>query len=90
LPKSFDAGMKTKDRKRHIITDTLGNLVGLVAPEAAFDRNYWRFITGKSTPLRKLSYLPDLCHWALSKRGVIITGSVEEVVPFSGTEWRLG
>ena len=29
-PRGFDAGKKIKGRKRHILTDTLGNLVGLV------------------------------------------------------------
>ena len=29
-PRGFDAGKKIKGRKRHIVTDTLGNLVGLV------------------------------------------------------------
>ena len=29
-PRGFGAGKKIKGRKRHIITDTLGNLVGLV------------------------------------------------------------
>jgi transposase len=29
-PRGFDAGKKTKGRKRHIVTDTDGNLLGLV------------------------------------------------------------
>src|SRR6187549_4026599 len=33
-PRGFDAGKKIKGRKRHIVTDTLGNLVGLVVHEA--------------------------------------------------------
>jgi len=30
----FDAGKKVQDRKRHIVTDSLGHLVGLVFPGA--------------------------------------------------------
>jgi hypothetical protein len=33
-PRGFDAGKKIKGRKRHIVTDTQGNLVGLVVREA--------------------------------------------------------
>jgi transposase len=33
-PRGFDAGKKIKGRKRHIVTDTQGNLVGLVVHEA--------------------------------------------------------
>jgi putative transposase len=33
-PRGFDAGKKIKGRKRHIVNDTQGNLVGLVAHEA--------------------------------------------------------
>lgn len=33
-PRGFDAGRKIKGRKRHIVTDTQGNLVGLVVHEA--------------------------------------------------------
>ncbi len=33
-PRGFDPGKKIKGRKRHIITDTQGNLVGLVVHEA--------------------------------------------------------
>jgi transposase len=33
-PRGFDAGKKIKGRKRHIITDTQGNLAGLVVHEA--------------------------------------------------------
>ena len=33
-PKGFDAGKKIKGRKRHIVTDTLGHLVGLVVHSA--------------------------------------------------------
>ena len=33
-PRGYDAGKKIKDRKRHIVTDTEGNLVGLVVHEA--------------------------------------------------------
>jgi putative transposase len=33
-PRGFDAGKKIKGRKRHIVTDTEGNLVGLVVHEA--------------------------------------------------------
>ncbi|MDE2238807.1 MAG: IS5 family transposase [Rhodospirillales bacterium] len=33
-PRGFDAGKKIKGRKRHIVTDTLGNLVGLVIHSA--------------------------------------------------------
>ena len=29
-PRGFDAGKRIKGRKRHIVTDTQGNLVGLV------------------------------------------------------------
>ncbi len=29
-PRGYDAGKKIKGRKRHILTDTLGNLVGLL------------------------------------------------------------
>jgi hypothetical protein len=32
--RGFDAGKKIKGRKRHIVTDTQGNLVGLLAHEA--------------------------------------------------------
>jgi putative transposase len=34
-PRGFDAGKKIKGRKRHIVTDTQGNLVGLVVHEAS-------------------------------------------------------
>jgi transposase len=33
-PRGFDAGKKTKGRKRHIVTDTDGNLLGLVTHSA--------------------------------------------------------
>jgi transposase len=33
-PRGYDAGKKTKGRKRHILTDTDGNLLGLVAHTA--------------------------------------------------------
>jgi hypothetical protein len=33
-PRGFDAGKKIKGRKRHIVTDTLGHLVGLVVHAA--------------------------------------------------------
>ena len=33
-PRGFDAGKKIKGRKRHIVTDTQGNLVGLVVHAA--------------------------------------------------------
>lgn len=33
-PRGFDAGKKIKGRKRHIVTDTQGNLVGLAVHEA--------------------------------------------------------
>jgi len=33
-PRGYDAGKKIKGRKRHIVTDTQGNLVGLVVHEA--------------------------------------------------------
>jgi transposase len=33
-PRGFDAGKKIKGRKRHIVTDTQGNLLGLVVHEA--------------------------------------------------------
>src|SRR6476469_553304 len=33
--RGFDAGKKIKGRKRHIVTDTQGNLVGLVVHEAS-------------------------------------------------------
>jgi transposase len=33
-PRGFDAGKKTKGRKRHIVTDTDGNLLGLVTHTA--------------------------------------------------------
>ena len=33
-PRGYDAGKKIKGRKRHIVTDTHGNLVGLVVHEA--------------------------------------------------------
>jgi putative transposase len=33
-PRGFDSGKKIKGRKRHIVTDTQGNLVGLVVHEA--------------------------------------------------------
>jgi putative transposase len=34
-PRGFDAGKKIKGRKRHIVTGTQGNLVGLVVHEAS-------------------------------------------------------
>jgi transposase len=34
-PRGYDAGTKIKGRKRHIVTDTEGNLVGLVVREAS-------------------------------------------------------
>jgi len=33
-PRGYDAGKKTKGRKRHIVTDTLGHLVGLLVHPA--------------------------------------------------------
>ena len=33
-PRGYDAGKKIKGRKRHIVTDTLGNLVGLLVHAA--------------------------------------------------------
>ena len=33
-PRGYDAGKKIKGRKRHIVTDTEGNMVGLVVHEA--------------------------------------------------------
>ncbi|MDQ3558361.1 MAG: IS5 family transposase [Pseudomonadota bacterium] len=34
-PRGFDAGKKVKGRKRHIVTDTQGHLVGLIVHEAS-------------------------------------------------------
>jgi hypothetical protein len=34
-PRGYDAGKKIKGRKRHVVTDTQGNLVGLVVHEAS-------------------------------------------------------
>ena len=34
-PRGYDAGKKIKGRKRHIVTDTQGNLVGLIVHEAS-------------------------------------------------------
>ena len=34
-PRGYDAGKKIKGRKRHILTDTQGNMVGLIVHEAS-------------------------------------------------------
>jgi putative transposase len=36
-PRGYDAGKKIKGRKRHIVPDTEGNMVGLVVHESNFD-----------------------------------------------------
>ena len=44
-PRGFDAGKKINGRKRHIVTDTLGNLVGLVVhPANIQDRDGARYV----------------------------------------------
>lgn len=58
-PRGYDAGKKTKGRKRHIVTDTDGNLLGLVTHGADVqdrDGAPRRHRTG----LRELSH-PDAC-----------------------------
>jgi putative transposase len=44
-PRGYDAGKRIKGRKRHIVTDTLGNLVGLVVhPADIQDRDGGSFV----------------------------------------------
>jgi transposase len=56
-PRGYDAGKKIKGRKRHIVTDTQGNLVGIVVHAADIqDRD--------GAPLVLAAILPlPLCPW---------------------------
>ena len=61
----YDAGKKTKGRKRHIVTDTLGFMVGLVVHSAGIqDRD------GAPEVLKSIRYsqlAPYLCGWRLCR-----------------------
>ena len=51
-PRGYDAGKKIKGRKRHIVTDTQGNLVGLVVHEAGIqDRDGAPYVLASIRPL---------------------------------------
>jgi len=47
-PRGFDMGKKTKGRKRHIVTDTDGNLLGLVTHTADIQDRPFRQIALQS------------------------------------------
>jgi hypothetical protein len=61
-PRGYDAGKKIKGRKRHIVTDTEGNLVGLVVHEATFRTA----MAPRASLLR--SAAPHLRRWWLCRR----------------------
>jgi transposase len=54
-PRGYDAGKKIKGRKRHIVTDTQGNLVGLVVHTAD--------IQDRDGAVDLLASISTLCRW---------------------------
>jgi transposase len=63
--RGFDAGKKIKGRKRHILTDTLGLLVGLVVHGAGVqDRSRRAAIHSSPVSLAP----PRLCGWGIRRR----------------------
>jgi transposase len=65
-PRGYDAGKRIKDRKRHIVTDTEGNLVGLVVHEASIqDRDGAPCVLAS---IRSRYPAPYLRRWRLCRR----------------------
>jgi len=56
-PRGFDMGKKTKGRKRHIVTDTDGNLLGLVTHSADIQDRAGCNCTGARKPPDTGAYL---------------------------------
>jgi putative transposase len=54
-PRGYDAGKKIKGRKRHILTDTLGNLIGLLVHPAD--------IQDRDGAAKVLATIRTLCPW---------------------------
>ena len=67
-PRGYDAGKKIKGRKRHIVTDTEGNLVGLVVHEANIQGPRWRSVRPCCDPLALSLAAPYLRRWWLCRR----------------------
>ena len=66
-PRGYDAGKKIKGRKRHIVTDTQGNLVGLVVHQADIqDRDGAPCVSLRSLALSMAA--PYLRRWRLCRR----------------------
>jgi transposase len=63
-PRGFDAGKKIKGRKRHIVTDTQGNLVGLVVhPKANAQHSSAANIQDRAGAPQVLSSIRSLYPW---------------------------
>jgi hypothetical protein len=67
-PRGYDAGKKIKGHKRHIVTDTQGNLVGLVVPEAGIQDRDGAPCVLASIRSRYPLAAPYLCRWWLCRR----------------------
>jgi hypothetical protein len=67
-PRGYDAGKKIKGRKRHIVTDTQGNLVGLIVHEAGIQGSRWRPVRARLDPLALSMAAPYLRRWRLCRR----------------------
>lgn len=64
----YDAGKKVKGRKRHIITDTNGFIVGLVVHSVAIkDRD------GAAPPLQSIRRLSPFLRHTFSDRAMAVT-----------------
>jgi putative transposase len=67
-PRGFDAGKKIKGRKRHIVTDTQGNLVGLVVHDASIQDRDGAPLRPCFDPFALSLAAPYLCRWRLCRR----------------------
>src|SRR5450432_2803738 len=69
-PRGYDAGKKIKGRKRHIVTDTQGNLVGLVVHDAGIQDRDGAPCVLCFDPLALSLAAPYLCRWWLCRRKI--------------------
>jgi hypothetical protein len=65
-PRGFDAGKKIKGRKCHMVTDTQGNLVGLVVHKAS--EIAMAAPASLLHPLALSLAAPYLCRWWVGRR----------------------
>ena len=67
-PRGYDAGKKIKGRKRHIVTDTQGNLVGLVVHPADIQDRDGGSLVARLDPTALSMAAPRLRRWRLRGR----------------------